>query len=457
MFNLPSISIDRLSFWLGFAAACILWWLSGRIRPLLPQWRAWVRDYLDNLRQENLAGVEGMLRAEAVRKAQRQHLAAALFPLDEIVIQPLLLAPPSGQDPTNLQLAQSIASQVIPSIPDWPEILAPYGVPQFTLLEALRYGRNIAIIGQPGSGKSTALAYLACQIARQEDGKAPGSVPLYMHALDLNLDQESFEDPLAYILKELSTRAGVLHSVQLKQFLKAVLRDKHRKVIFLLDGLDELPPEQLTNFTKFLLVLHNEYPRLQTITTTSIDYLNGLINLGFYPLGIAAWTSQQRMAFAEKWGSLWNTLVVPELKKQAGYLEIDPALYNNWLSDETDYLSPLEWTLRIWGAYTGDLSGCNPITILDTHIGRFLPDRTYINPLEEIAQKLLQSDTAVIPFAEFDKIISRYKTPKPTASMAAEQSGTDGAHPPEQSKKPSSKMRRDISVSMGEQILNTLI
>jgi hypothetical protein len=67
-------TVDRLSFWLGFIAASLLWWLFLRIRPMFPQWREQIRQTISTISQRNLSGVEQYLRRETLRRAQRQHL-----------------------------------------------------------------------------------------------------------------------------------------------------------------------------------------------------------------------------------------------------------------------------------------------------------------------------------------------------------------------------------------------
>ena len=49
--------------------------------------------------------------------------------------------------------------------------------------ESLQQNANIAIIGQPGSGKTVALAYLAAKFARKDESLGPlaETTPLFFH------------------------------------------------------------------------------------------------------------------------------------------------------------------------------------------------------------------------------------------------------------------------------------
>ncbi len=483
-------AVDRLSFWLGFIAASLLWWIFLRIRPMFPQWREQIRQNIDTISQRNLSGVEVYLRRETLRRAQRQHLAARLFALDEILIPPKLLVPPSGQDPTAPDPQLSIAGQYLPYLPDWPELVAPLGAPTITPLQAIQTGRHLAIIGQAGSGRSVALAYLASQIARGDPGagRYTTAVPLFVHAMELDPNLAEDKDPLLNLIKVISGNASVVMQPQIPRFLQSVFREKERRVVLFLDGLDELAPDQMAKILVFLTALLRKHARLQVITTASADYLDGLSKVNFYPLGLAAWNHSQRMTLAKKWGELWTTQLLPEIKKPELSVGIDPLLVENWLANEYAYASPLEWTLRLWGAYAGDLSGSGPITILDTHLTRFLPNPALITALEELAHQMVLKGSPSLSFNEIDEILSAYKAQTPSMPLdeqvsqevtaaaatsaaldpnAIETAPVDSAtgdepqpaDAPDQAaakKKSPKKSRRDATASMGEKIVNAL-
>lgn len=479
------LTVDRLSFWLGFIAASLLWWVFLRIRPLFPQWREQIRQNIDTISQRNLSGVEEYLRRETLRRAQRQHLAACLFSLDEILIQPKLLVPPGGQDPSAPIPQMSIAGQYLPYLPDWPELVASLGVPTITPLQAIQTGRHLAIIGQAGSGRTVALAHLASQIARQDPaaGKYSSAVPLFSHALEINPTLVEDKDPLLNLIKVIAGNASVVMQPQIPRFLQSVFRDKQRRVVLFLDGFDELAPTQVADVMKFLIALQKKHARLQIIITASADYIDGLTKANFYPLSLAAWNQAQRMELAKKWGELWISQLLPETKRQGPAVEIDPLLIQNWLANEYAYVSPLEWTLRLWGAYAGDLSGSSPLAILDTYLTRFLPKPIYIPALEELARQMVIKPTASLNFTEMEQILSSYqivKQPVPvtgrgdpemdtdaglreavapdttTAAVVEDHQAASTSTEPEKKKKAAKKGRREAVVSRGEEIVNAL-
>jgi len=97
---MPDFKIDQISFLLGFVAATLFWFVFSRIRKNWPQIRAFVKGQIASARARRLAGVDAYLREQVLRQAQRNHLAAGLFALDDILITPRLIAPPPDWDPT---------------------------------------------------------------------------------------------------------------------------------------------------------------------------------------------------------------------------------------------------------------------------------------------------------------------------------------------------------------------
>jgi hypothetical protein len=467
MFQLTDFHYDRTSFWIGFLAATLFWWLISRLRPLLPLWRKQFRQYMVTMQQRNFAGLDAMARRQTLTRAQGQHLAAPLCALDDILIEPRLIAPPVTQAPSGTSadfLNRSIASQVIPYMPDWPELAAPFGVPTLTIAESLENGAHIAVIGQPGSGKTVALAHLASQIARKSftTGNLANALPVFVHVLDIDTSLADGIDPLAAVQKVISNQVGVVYQRQVPRYVQSLLSDEQRRLVLILDGLDELPAESLSAAAAYLTALIAKYPRIQVITSASSEYLDGLLRAGFYPLGIAAWPQTQRAHFTEKFGQVWTDQIVPEAKKQAKYQEVDPTLINLWLSRDNYYPSPLEWTLRVWSAYAGDAASDAMIPMLDTHMARFLPHASLMPALEELAHYMVQNNRISLSSAEMEKQLSSVKIARPPSQAEIEQRAAANAALAEnsalaQSDTEQRKKGKKVSVSQGQQIIDRLL
>ncbi len=150
---LQNLAIDQISFWIGFIAGAIGLWLIGKLIPGLPDLVRSIRSRSGGTRASIIPNNAERLRQETLRYVQGIHLASALFALDEILIEPRILAPPPPIQPGEENPPSDIFSQTIPYLPDWPELAARYSAHTLILSEALSAGANLILIGGPGSGE----------------------------------------------------------------------------------------------------------------------------------------------------------------------------------------------------------------------------------------------------------------------------------------------------------------
>ncbi len=115
--------------------------------------------------------------------------------------------------------------------------------------------------------------------------------------------------------------------------------------------------------------------------------------MNFIPFTLAAWNSDQRVHFLDKWGDLWTHHVAVESWAQTSD-QVDPLLLNGWLNIDSTALTPLELTLKAWSAYAGDIRGPNLLDAIDTHVRRITPVNTPREALESLA---LQASLAANP------------------------------------------------------------
>ncbi len=382
------ISIDPFSFIFGFVVATVFWWMLSRIRPLLKEMSASLKARREDAQARRTSNLEENHRRVTLRRAQGMHLAAPLFALDEVLQEPRLLAPPARVEPGGPVPNEDAVSLTLPYMPAWPELAAVYNAATLSLGDALSGSMNIVILGQPGAGKTVALAHLASLAANRDEslGALKDYVPYLLHVADLKLPASSAKDVLDHIGEMTAEHASVLDAGRASAFVQNSFRSG--RALLLLDGFDELTPDGQRDMSAALKLLLAEYPRLRIVVTGAPEYVDGLLALRFAPLALAAWRKQQQVSFMQRWGVLWSHFVALEAWAQTGPQQVDPALLNTWLAADNQFLTPLELTLKVWAAYAGDALGPQVREAIAAHIRRLAPASTPPAALETLAMQV---------------------------------------------------------------------
>ncbi len=362
---------DVWEFFTGMALGVLLAWIYAKFEPI----RSALLDYIANRtevseRRQTQVSTD-RYRMDMIQYAQLLHASNALFALDEIVVEPRLLAPPAQPDPEKGDSVPEDTLSVVPNLPDWNYLSAVYQAPTISLIDALGSDANLLITGHPGSGKTSALAYLAIRVALADPivGELSNLTPVFIHAADLVLDRASDKEPLKPIV------GAILHSLspnntgRIPGTVRTAFRRK--RALFLLDGLDEFSPSEIPSLVRWLDRLIEEFPENKIVIAGPVSGYDGLLRAGFTPISIAPWSEHQQRVFQRRWAEAWQKHIAPMLPKQR-LAEIDPALIGGWLSGTLRGYSPLEITLITWASFVGDLHGGRVIDAFEAYVARFL-------------------------------------------------------------------------------------
>jgi HEAT repeat protein len=138
--------------------------------------------------------------------------------------------------------------------------------------------RQLILLGEPGSGKTTLLRWLALETAsgRLPDllGRAEPTLPILLHAgrfASLVSDQG---EPPAQALARHSADIVEARESTLAAFFSACLSD--RRLLLLLDGLDEVRPEERAALDRWLGEFLTRYPSSRWIITSRFVGYTGL-------------------------------------------------------------------------------------------------------------------------------------------------------------------------------------
>ena len=310
----------------------------------------------------------------------------------------------------------------IPYVPDWPELGALYKTPRVSLVEALQKGAKIVLSGNPGSGKTVALAYLASKIARKSSnlGALENLVPIYCHAADIEVAlpispsntaskatqaiadareattvRDSTDTIVSTLVESISYRASTLTSPRLASYIRSAL--KNQQLLLLVDGLDELPPDQIICICNFIQTIITNYPQTRIVAAAANENMGTLPVMGFHTYALALWNDTERIEHLEKWNRLWARLAVLSADAhslpQPGNLMIP-----NWLATNKKPYTPLEITLTTWAAYAGDLYKIDPHSVIEAYLRRITRGNNKSrHALEQLAQQMIISMRAIVP------------------------------------------------------------
>ncbi len=450
---LRNLQIDRISFWIGFAGGIIFAWLASTLKRYLPDFLKFTRERLQAARESVSTGVEIRLRNDMVRLAQRQHIASTLFSLDEIAIEPRLIAPSPTVSAPDEPLPLDMVQLTVPYTPDWPAMATIYKAPALSLAQSLQGGANLILFGNPGSGKTVALALLASQMARRDPrvGALGDYLPLYLHAVDLPLQVEAapenlpdtatetpspaviqavetveslgqtepepstkaapaakgrptkLKTPLEILTEAVARNVSTMTQPRLPGLLRTSLENNH--AFLLLDGLDELPHERCTQVVKFMAALLQQYPGLRAVVATSPTFFAGLPDLGFQPIAMTEWGPAERTSFIEKWGSLWTRYIIPSpLSQGQGPEPINTRFLNSWLIAQDALSTPLELTLKTWAAYAGDILGPDLANLVEAYLRRMTVELSGAHlPMGLLAMQMVTNQSPVLSQSEAEK------------------------------------------------------
>ena len=386
-------------------------WLLGALRRGLPFLIGFIKQQIQAARESLTAGTEARLRNDMLRLAQHQHLAASFAALDEILVPPALMTPPPTVDPENLSLLEENSRSGLPYLPDWPELAATFYAPTLSLPEALQGKSNLILMGQPGCGKTVALAHLTSLIARNDPQvhHLQNPIPILIHAGDIDINFLE-NDPLEPIINAVATHVSSLTLPRLPALLRNVF-DSGR-VLLLLDGLDEFGPDIVKQEIELLTALITRYPLIRVVVATTPYYYDGLTALGFLPVAMAIWDENKKALFLEKWRDLWSHLLNADNQES---IATDPMILSGWLTNRETPPTPFEYTLRVWSAFAGDSLGAEPAQDVEAYLARMTIDIQNARPaLEKIANQLLLGITPIASLRDTENWLEEPENPEST-------------------------------------------
>ncbi len=385
---LKNFQLEKISFFIGFLSATLLWLVISKLKIWLPDIKPYIQKFIKALKTQHSSGIQTAIINEAYIRAQSNHLAKNLFSLSEIIVEPMLLVQPLAIQENENIIFENVIPSAVPFIPDQPHISRNFNVPKISITEAAQKNADLVICGMPGSGKTVSLANLVSCLVQKDPkcGLLSSKIPFYIDVHDTEVITQPELSIFDVLYKALSPRLPGSVLPRLLKYIHECLEENN--VILVIDALDELPPDDFDKFVEFIKKNKQLYPNLQIILTATPLYLGGLLSLNFQPLFLSAWSNQQIIKFYSNWHKLWKHEILKNIQLDDDYNDI---LVQNWASSDLRPLSPIEYTMHIWGALAGDLFGSSVLDLYQTYTKRILPTREIYDIAVSLAQDLIQN------------------------------------------------------------------
>jgi HEAT repeat protein len=368
---LSSWQFESISFWIGFLLAAFLGFVLYRLRTRISNFRdAMGESYRTAVEALTTNSAQGY-RNDLMQWAQSAHIAAHLFALEEILLPPRIMIHPAPVDPE--QTPEYDAPALFPFTPDWPQLAIAYGAANIPAPQLLSLKSNTLLVGLPGAGKTTVLAALTLEWLRKsaQTGAPAPDLPralFYANAHDLALPAPS-KDAVTPLASAVQYHAASLSASQIPSYIKGSLRAESSVV--LLDAVDELTFDEQDAVREWVRAFLLQFPKTRLIVTIAPEETVYWRPMGFAVASPAPWLPADHRQFMEQWGARWQDVIVSDRKSAE---KPDPALLIGWISRQTFGLSPLDISLRIWSAFSGDLQGTTAASDQQAYISRHLPD-----------------------------------------------------------------------------------
>lgn len=335
-------SVDLLSIILGIIVGIVIAVLLIKYIPVLMKMLK-PETKVQKVQKKDSSTIDVLLRKHMLKKAQMQHLAPELCSLNEIHIQQYLYSHTLHSNVAILSDEEPIFFREALSVLEVPELACELPLPKLTLAQALSSGRNIAISGGIGTGKTTCLANLASEILEKRSAvtRLNDFLPIFYHIGDISPHSNL---PLMECLSRCLYDEGLDFSPpEISKALSEHLA--HSPILLLIDGLDELRQAEFNNAVTLLQRLHKEYPQVLMVATCGPYFSGRLDAAGFSILPIVPPGQGEFRQGLASWLKVWQRLSPTNAAGQSVGLESD--LITLWMNQENIHPTYADFTLTV--------------------------------------------------------------------------------------------------------------
>ncbi len=378
---------------------------------------------------------------DLIDQCETSHLAGKYIRLTEIIVEPRFIPAPEFPSPQEKDEVESVY-RVVPNIPDHPYLQAPFNIETLSINELATGSNALALLGLPGSGRTTALLAIAlhslgkvrfdappdavqakldaeeAKLAEKERavriqeritmeqrakerlanevGQAFSSeadeelkkqiplfnrlMPVYVHFADLNTATREFG-------AEADPAEHIVRAVQYtvrRVTASTIPRNLYSRltkgqILLLIDGYDELPEGERTAALAWLKAFREQYGQNFVIVAGPAHGYGPLLRAGLTPVSMRPWSDLDIRRASERWAQAWAQFGKKRRNAKPPEADLIRRAQTNARA-----LTPLEATLKIWAAYAEDAEMVGVEGWMRAYLKRQLPNAE--NLLNQVAQ-----------------------------------------------------------------------
>ncbi len=425
------MGFDAENFGLGLVVGWATAYAIYRARDSISAARESVGKGAATVQNSATRNADSRYISDLIEQCETTHLAGKFIKLSDIVVEPRFLPAPEFAAPPDNEVVHSVY-RVIPHVPDHPYLEAPYNVETLSINEIATGATALALLGVPGSGRTTALLTIALhslgrvrfeppldkvqqqldaeeaklaekdravrvqervlmeQRARERLANEVGLafdpnadedlkkavplfnrlMPVYVHAADLNTAQREFGS-------EADPAEYLVRAVQygVKRVTASTIprnlysRLNRGQILLLLDGYDDLPESERPAVLVWLKAYMEQYKQNFVIVAGPAKGYGPLLRSGLTPIYMRPWSDLDMQRAAERWGSAW----AQSGKKRRKASTPDPEMVARAAANGRA-LTPFEATLKIWASYAQDTKIAGIEGWLRSYVRRHIPN-----------------------------------------------------------------------------------
>lgn len=363
--------------------------------------------------------------------ADRAHLAGDSVRLSDLVIEPRFIAPQPFAAPPDDEVAHDIF-RVVPLIHDHPHLHAVYNIDTLSIDEISSGSRALALLGLPGSGRTTALMAIALYSLGKVNFKAPvdkiqarldseeaalsekeravrvkerilieqrakerlaneqgakfdaeadeelkAALPLFRRLMPVYVHLANIVTPMQEYGAEVDPAEPLVRAVQysVKRVTASTIprnlynRLNRGQALVLIDGYDDLPEFDRVRAAAWLEAFLNRYSQNFIIAAGPVEGYGLLSRIGLTPIFLRPWNDLDAQKAVQRWADAWPLM---SSKRRRGANRPDEAAINR-AQTNIRALLPLEVTAKAWASFAGEVEVAGYEGWIRTAIARLLP------------------------------------------------------------------------------------